>query len=85
MGIIKKVKPINEILPNFIVMTNYCESRGYEFDFVRASKGIRTDLYVKKELYKKGEKYHKTCLDAQKYSYTALYKMIANKTKTQDK
>ena len=67
-----------EFLPNFIFMTNFCEARGYEVDFVRTKKGIRCDVYFYKELFRKGSKVFDSCLDAQKSSYTTIYKILKN-------
>lgn len=66
-------------LPNFIFMTNFCEVRGYEFNIYWTKKGVKSDLYFQKELFKKGIKYYNSCIEAQKHSYTTLYKKIIEK------
>ena len=57
-------------------MTNFCEARGYHINFVRTEKGIRCDLYFQKELYRKGLKYFSSQIDAQKKSYSVLYRKL---------
>ena len=32
-------------LPDFITMTNYCESLGYEVEMIRSRKGITCDVF----------------------------------------
>ena len=66
-------------LPDFVFMTNFCESRGYEFKFDRNHKGIVYDLYFRGVLYKKGVKVFYSCIDAQKHCYSGLYKVLMNK------
>ena len=66
-----------ESLPDFIEMTNYCESRGYIIEMIRSRKGITCDLYHNNKLLKVGTIVFKECLDAQQETYTKLYKAIS--------
>tara|TARA_R110001599_G_scaffold208448_2_gene405622 strand:+ start:124 stop:330 length:207 start_codon:yes stop_codon:yes gene_type:complete len=66
---------------NFIEKTNYCESKGYDFKIHRESKGIRCDLYKDGKFIKKGTKFFKDCVDAQKECYSQLYKHIKKPTR----
>jgi hypothetical protein len=61
---------------DFIQMTNFCESKGYEVELIRSRKGITCDLYHKGNLLKVGVNVFKTCVDAQKETYTKLYLAI---------
>lgn len=65
-----------DFLPDFVFMTNFCEGRGYEIKIVRVVKGFRCDVYFKKELQKKGKRIFAKCIDAQKSSYSAIYKLL---------
>lgn len=66
-------------LPDFITMTNYCEERGYFIEMIRSRKGITCDLYMNGELKKVGTMVFSSCLEAQKESYTKIYKAICYK------
>jgi hypothetical protein len=65
-------------LPDFITMTNYCESLGYEVEMIRSRKGITCDVYLHGALKKIGAMVFNSCLEAQKESYTKLYKVLNN-------
>jgi DNA primase len=67
---------MNQFLPNFIFMTNFCEGRGYKVKFNRTEKGVKGDVYFQKELFKKGQKHFDTCIEAQKQIYSTIYKLI---------
>lgn len=66
-------------LPDFVFMTNFCEGRGYEVKNVPTEKGYRCDVYFHKELQRKGKKFFKNCMDAQKASYGAIYRALREK------
>ena len=68
-----------EFLPDFVFMTNFCEGRGYEVEFVPVENGFRCDLYFHKELQRTGKKIFTNCLDAQKSSYSRIYKALLQK------
>lgn len=65
-------------LPDFITMTNYCESLGYEVEMIRSRKGITCDVYLNGKLKKIGSLVFHSCLEAQKESYTKIYKALSN-------
>tara|TARA_R110001592_G_scaffold101841_2_gene287944 strand:- start:2957 stop:3172 length:216 start_codon:yes stop_codon:yes gene_type:complete len=66
----------NDFLPDFITMTNYCESKGYVVKFRREEKGLLCDVYLRTKHIHTGKKYFSTCIDAQKESYKQIYKKI---------
>ena len=63
-------------LPDFITMTNYCEEKGYEVEFIKSRKGITCDIYKGQELLKSGSIIFESCIEAQKDSYSKLYKAL---------
>jgi len=63
-------------LPDFVEMTNYCEAKGYKVNLMRSRYGILCYVYLNSKLIKKGEIIYESCIDAQKESYTKLYKAI---------
>jgi len=71
-----------EFLPNFVFMTNFCEGRGYEVKNIPVSDGFRCDIYYHKELQRRGKKIFKSCIDAQKASYSAIYRLLRKSEKT---
>ena len=72
----QQLKEQNINLPDFITMTNYCEEKGYEVEFIRSRKGITCDIYKGQELIKSGSIIFESCIEAQKESYSKLYKAI---------
>tara|TARA_R110000803_G_scaffold137941_1_gene204833 strand:- start:352 stop:582 length:231 start_codon:yes stop_codon:yes gene_type:complete len=66
----------NDFLPDFISMTNYCESVGYVVKFRREEKGLLCDVYHNTKHIHTGKKYFDTCMDAQRESYGQIYKRI---------
>lgn len=70
-----------KFLPDFVFMTNFCEGRGYEIKNVPVENGFRCDVYFNTELQRKGTKVFESCLDAQKASYSAIYKVIVSDEK----
>ncbi len=74
----------NDFLPDFISMTNFCEDVGYVVKFRREDKGILCDVYYNTDHIHTGKKYFHTCMDAQKESYSQIYKrIIKNKSLAQ--
>lgn len=69
-----------DFLPDFVFMTNFCEGRGYEVKIESEGNGFRCDVYFLDELQKRGKKIFKSCLDAQKASYSALFKLLRKKS-----
>lgn len=63
-------------LPDFVTMTNYCESKGYQFDMVKQNNGFVCNLYKENKLYKKGSVVYDSCFYAQKEVYTKLYQAL---------
>lgn len=63
-------------LPDFVTMTNYCEARGYEVDFIIKKKGITCDIYKDNELKKSGTIIYESCIEAQKETYQKIYKAL---------
>ena len=63
-------------LPDFVTMTNHCEEKGFEIKIISASGGYLCKLYKNNKLVKSSEKIYEKCIDAQKESYTKLYKYI---------
>lgn len=66
-------------LPDFVSMTNYCESLGYEIEMIRSRKGITCDVYYNGNLKKIGQIVFNSCLDAQKECYTKIYIFLTEK------
>lgn len=64
-------------LPDFVTMTNYCESLGYEIEMIRSRKGITCDVYYNGNLKKIGQIVFNSCLEAQKECYTKIYKALS--------
>ena len=60
-------------LPDFITMTNFCEERGYEVEFISSKKGITCDVYKDDELKKSGTIIYGSCIEAQKDIYSKIY------------
>ena len=71
-----KLNDQNINLPDFVTMTNYCEEKGYEVQLTRTRYGVTCNVYKEKKLIKSGDIVYDTCIDAQKESYTKLYKFI---------
>ena len=67
------LKENNIGLPDFITMTNYCEDKGYEVEFISSKKGITCDVYKDKELKKSGTIIYTSCIEAQKDIYSKIY------------
>ena len=63
-------------LPDFITMTNFCEDKGYDIELIQSRKGVTCDLYKEKVLLKSGTIIYDTCIEAQKESYSILYKAL---------
>ena len=63
-------------LPDFVTMTNYCEEKGYEVRLMRSRYGVTCNVYKESKLIKSGDIVYDTCIDAQKESYTKIYKAI---------
>ena len=63
-------------LPDFITMTNYCESKGYKFDMIKEQNGFVCNLYKDDKLLKKGSIVYDSCFFAQKDVYTKLYQAL---------
>ena len=63
-------------LPDFVTMTNYCEEKGYEVRLMRSRYGVNCNVYKENKLIKSGDIVYDTCIDAQKESYTKIYKAI---------
>jgi len=63
-------------LPDFVTMTNHCEEKGYEIKIISVSGGYLCKLYKNNKLVKSSQKIYEKCIDAQKESYTKLYKYI---------
>lgn len=79
-----KIKLNEDFLPDFISMTNFCESVGYIVKFRRGGKGLLCDVYHNSKHIHTGKKYFSTCMDAQKESYSQIYKrIIKNKSLAQ--
>lgn len=72
----QQLKDNNVGLPDFITMTNYCEEKGYEVEFIKSRKGITCDIYKGQELLKSGSIIFESCIEAQKDSYSKLYKAL---------
>ena len=66
----------NTNLPDFVTMTNHCEEKGFEIKIISVSGGYLCKLYKNNKLVKSSEKIYEKCIDAQKESYTKLYKYI---------
>jgi len=60
-------------LPDFITMTNFCEDKGYEVEFISSKKGITCDVYKDDELKKSGTIIYGSCIEAQKDIYSKIY------------
>lgn len=75
----QKLTESKVFLPDFITMTNYCESLGYEVEMIRSKKGVTCDVYLNNELQKVGSIIYNSCLEAQKESYSKLYMVLTNK------
>ena len=63
-------------LPDFVTMTNYCEEKGYHVQLTRTRYGVTCNVYKENKLIKSGDIVYDTCIDAQKESYTKIYKAI---------
>jgi hypothetical protein len=63
-------------LPDFVTLTNYCESKGYFIEFIRSKKGVTCDIYLNDELIKVGGIVFDTCINAQKECYEKIYSAI---------
>tara|TARA_R100001244_G_scaffold110209_1_gene81503 strand:- start:1329 stop:1559 length:231 start_codon:yes stop_codon:yes gene_type:complete len=72
----KKIKLNEDFLPDFISLTNYCESLGYVVDFRKEVKGFVCDVYLNKKPIHVGSKYFSNTMEAQKESYSQIYKKI---------
>lgn len=72
----QKLNDQNINLPDFVAMTNYCEEKGFKVELKRSSKGVTCDVYKENKLLKSGDIIYDTCIDAQKESYTKIYKAI---------
>ena len=71
-----KLNDQNINLPDFVAMTNYCEEKGFKVELTRSVKGVTCDVYKENKLLKSGDIIYDTCIDAQKESYTKIYKAI---------
>ena len=72
------LKESNIGLPDFVTMTNYCEKKGYEVEFVNSKKGITCDVYKDQELKKSGTIIYTSCIEAQKATYSKIYKALVS-------
>lgn len=72
----RQLKENNIGLPDFVEMTNYCEEKGFKVELTRSSKGVTCNVYKENKLLKSGAIIYDTCIDAQKESYTKIYKAI---------
>jgi hypothetical protein len=63
-------------LPDFVTMTNFCEERGYEVEFISSKKGITCDIYKDQKLKKSGSIIYGSCIEAQKDTYSKIYKAL---------
>ena len=72
------LKENNIGLPDFVTMTNYCEDKGYEVEFISSKKGITCDVYKDKELKKSGTIIYISCIEAQKDIYSKIYKALVS-------
>lgn len=72
----QKLNDQNINLPDFVTMTNYCEEKGYKVNLTRTRYGVTCNVYKENKLIKSGAIIYDTCIDAQKESYTKLYKAI---------
>ena len=72
----RQLKENNIGLPDFVEMTNYCEEKGFKVELTRSSKGVTCNIYKENKLLKSGAIIYDTCIDAQKESYTKIYKAI---------
>jgi len=68
----------HKFLPDFVSMTNYCEDKGYNVEFITSKKGVTCDVYLNEKLLKIGSSVFVSCMDAQKESYSKIY-MALNK------
>ena len=71
------IEKIDLGMPDFISMTNYCESLGYEIEMIRSRKGVTCDVYYNGNLKKIGQIVFNSCLEAQKECYTKIYKALS--------
>ena len=67
-------------LPDFIQVTNYCESLDYEIIAEYVQEFIYVNVYFEGILIKKGTKPFTNSIEAQKESYYTLYKNILKKS-----
>ena len=67
---------MEEFLPDFITMTNFCEKQGYSVSFIMSKKGVACDVYLNEVKIHTGNKYFDGCLIAQKESYSQIYKRL---------
>ena len=72
----QKLNDQNINLPDFVTMTNYCEEKGYEVRLMRSRYGVTCNVYKENKLIKSGDIVYDTSIDAQKESYTKIYKAI---------
>ena len=72
------LKENNIGLPDFVTMTNYCEDKGYEVEFISSKKGITCDVYKDKELKKSGTIIYTSYIEAQKDIYSKIYKALVS-------
>lgn len=72
----QKLTESKVFLPDFVTMTNYCESLGYEVEMISSKKGVTCDVYLNGELKKVGSIVFNSCIEAQKESYSKLYKAL---------
>jgi len=72
----RQLKESNIGLPDFVTMTNHCEEKGYEFKIISVPDGYLCKLYKDNNFVKSSEKIYEKCIDAQRESYTKLYKFI---------
>lgn len=71
------VEKIDLGMPDFVSMTNYCESLGYEIEMIRSRKGVTCDIYYNGKLIKIGQIVFNSCLEAQKECYAKIYKALS--------
>ena len=72
------LKESNIGLPDFVTMTNHCEKKGYEVEFISSKKGITCDVYKDEELKKSGTIIYGSCIEAQKATYSKIYKALVS-------
>jgi len=65
-----------DFLPDFITMTNACEKSGYVVKLIPTDKGFLCDVYFQRKHIHTGSKYFESCMEAQKESYSQIYKRL---------